>query len=94
MTQDNPGDIADAYKQLNEAEKQADNLERMLDAFEAKLDTILKEAENLNSHTGDDDNQNGLKEIDESETAPVQSTECKEEELKHKEEEVSEETPK
>ena len=28
MTQDNPGNIADAYKQLNEAEKQAENLEK------------------------------------------------------------------
>ena len=31
MTQDNPGNIADAYKQLNEAEKQAENLEKMLE---------------------------------------------------------------
>ncbi|EMG49377.1 hypothetical protein G210_5856 [Candida maltosa Xu316] len=47
MTQDNPADIADAYKQLTAAEKQAENLEKWLDSFEAKLDSLLQETEDV-----------------------------------------------
>lgn len=48
MTQDNELDLAQAYKQINEAEVQADSLEKMLDQLDAKMDSILKEAEGIN----------------------------------------------
>lgn len=48
MTQDNGLDLAQAYKQINEAEVQADSLEKMLDQLDAKMDSILKEAEGIN----------------------------------------------
>lgn len=47
MTQEPSVDIANTYKELNEAEKQASKLELMLDSFEAKLDSILHDAENI-----------------------------------------------
>ncbi|CAK9439522.1 uncharacterized protein LODBEIA_P36220 [Lodderomyces beijingensis] len=57
MTQEQPVDIADTYKQLTAAETQATNLEKMLDAFEAKLDSILQEAEGLAEENGHSDPQ-------------------------------------
>ncbi|KAI5966926.1 uncharacterized protein KGF55_000335 [Candida pseudojiufengensis] len=48
MTQEQPVDIGDTYKQIAAAEQQATKLENALDAFEAKLDSILKEAESIN----------------------------------------------
>ncbi|ODV82344.1 uncharacterized protein CANTADRAFT_44398 [Suhomyces tanzawaensis NRRL Y-17324] len=55
MTQENPGQsVADAYKQITEAETQAANLEKMLDQLDAKMDAILKEAESIN-HENDAD---------------------------------------
>lgn len=54
MTQENSSttpqaSIADAYKQLTEAENKAASLEKMLDALDAKMNTILQEAENIKS---------------------------------------------
>jgi hypothetical protein len=39
--------IADAYRQLTEAEVRAESLEKMLDDLDAKMDAILQEAEEL-----------------------------------------------
>lgn len=39
--------IADAYKQLTEAENKAASLEKMLDDLDAKMNSILQEAEDL-----------------------------------------------
>lgn len=54
MEQKSQANIADTYKQLNEAEKQATNLEKMLDEFEAKLEAILQEAEHINDPPAED----------------------------------------
>lgn len=51
MTMDEPSNIGETYKQLNEAEEQAAKLEKMLDDLDAKMDSILKDAENLKSET-------------------------------------------
>lgn len=39
--------IADAYRQLTEAEVKAASLEKMLDDLDAKMNAILQEAEEL-----------------------------------------------
>lgn len=46
-TNNDIGNVADAYKQLEQAERQATALEKMLDQLDAKMDSILKEAENM-----------------------------------------------
>lgn len=51
MTMDEPSNIGETYKQLNEAEQQAAKLEKMLDDLDAKMDSILKDAETLKSET-------------------------------------------
>ena len=47
MTQDELGSVAEAYKQIQEAEKQADQLEKMLENEDATIDSILNDAERL-----------------------------------------------
>lgn len=42
-------DLAQAYKQLAQAEAQAQSLEHMLDKLESKMDSILEAAEGLSS---------------------------------------------
>lgn len=51
MTQEQPDNssqsLAEAYKQITEAEKKASSLEKMLDDLDAKMNLILQEAESI-----------------------------------------------
>lgn len=69
MTQDSSndvGNVAEAYKQLTQAEQQASALEKMLDQLDAKMDSILKEAENIQQPSIIDPNSPLLADLEQS----------------------------
>lgn len=70
MTQENQSvqDIAETYKQLNDAELHATKLEQMLDNLDAKMDSILQEAETIGNKPVDGvtDNDKPIEDKDKS----------------------------